>query len=66
MEEQDVEQIQFLMKLHELIKGNNKNPDDIKDVFENSSNITKSVVKKFLSLLGAPQAYSHFINDKFV
>lgn len=66
MEDQEIEQIQFLMNLHDLIKDKSKQIDAIKEVFEKSGNITKSVVKKFLSLLGAPQAYSHFINDKFV
>jgi hypothetical protein len=66
MADQDIEQIQFLMKLHDLVKSSSKDVDKIKDAFEDTANIPKSVVKKFLSILGAPQAYSHFINDKFV
>jgi len=66
MEDQDIEQIQFLIKLHHLIKNSSKDVEEIKNTFDQTANVSKSVVKKFLSLLGAPQAYSHFINDKFV
>jgi hypothetical protein len=61
-----LENIVFLIKVLKLVKQNIKNPEMIKDVFGNHVNISKTLVKKFLSMLNAPQAFSHFINDEFV